>query len=787
MLRLALFGGLRACVGEEPLAGRAAQRKRMALLALLGAAPTGGLTRDKLTGLLWPECDTEKARHQLAAALYDLRRAAGQEIIVSAGEELRLAPERAWSDVREFDAALASGDRQRAVRLYTGPLLDGFFLSGAPEFERWVDAERDRLARSCARALEELATAAGSPAASVQWLRQLAAQDPCNSRVALALMRALAAAGDRAGALQHASIHAALLKEELGAEAAPEVVTLAERLRSGEPDAASSMPPSRDAAPLMGSGAGSPPANATRAPGVAPDPSEETLTGAAPRLRPFRGRVRRRVQMAGAIAACTVALAFVLSLLPNRSDAVPTGQLPVQTLAVLPLKNDTGDEGQEHFVDAMTEALITELARESDLRVISRTSVRRYKDPADRNLPQIARELNADVIVEGSVFRDGDQVRITAQLIRAPTDEHLWAESYDGSARDIFALQARVARAVAQQIGVRLAHRGDSPTASSSTPVHPAAYEAYVRGRASGGRKSIEALQEAIRLDPEFAPAYATLADRLAILGFFGFLPPDSAFGSARKAALQALARNGELAEAHGALGIVLLHHDWNWPGAEKHFRRALALNPSSAYLRHMFAHQLLAHGRNAESARESARAAQLDPFNASLIACSGWHGLAHGQHEMAVRESVRALRLEPESFWPEMILGWAYEQVGRYPEAITAFRDAVSHSGGSSFALASQAHAHAAAGEERKARGILAELLGRRETQYVSAYEIAAVYAGLGERENALLWLERAYGERSSFLINLAWEPRFRTLHADPRFGELIRKVGLPQRPRRA
>jgi TolB-like protein/tetratricopeptide (TPR) repeat protein len=597
-------------------------------------------------------------------------------------------------------------------------------------------------------------------------------------------MRALSAAGNAAAAIQHASVHAALVTREFGAAPAPEVVALAEQLRASGVSQLKSIQRS-EAMPRVyreyeeGDG--------KLAPADAPAATEERLPthGADdPGGRYFR---RMRSWSAGVFAISTLLLIGSLTLLfAGGRSASSAEDASLGTVAVLPLINDTGDPSQEHFADAMTEALITELAREIDLRVISRTSVMRYKEPANRNLPQIARELNADVIVEGSVFRDGDQVRITAQLIRASTDEHLWAESYDGNAHDIFALQARVARAVAQQIGVKLASRGGS-MASTAGPVDPAAYEAYTRGRASAGLKSIAALEEAIRLAPEFAAAYATLADRLAILGFFGFLPPDSAFGAARKAALQALAMNGDLAEAHGALGIVLLHHDWNWQGAEKHFRRALALNPSSAYLRHMFAHQLLAHGRNAESARESARAAKLDPFNASLIACSGWHGLAHGQHETAVRESVRALRLEPGSFWPEMILGWAYEREGRYSEAITALRDAVSHSGGSSFALASLAHAHAAAGEERTARDILAELLERTETQYVSAYEIAAVYAGLGEKENAFAWLERAYGERSSFLINLAWEPRFHSLRGDPRFGELIRKVGLPQRLGRA
>ncbi|HEV2150343.1 MAG TPA: BTAD domain-containing putative transcriptional regulator [Longimicrobiaceae bacterium] len=785
MLSLRLFGGLQAHVDDQPLAGRAAHRKRLALLALLGTVPSRTMSRDKLVALLWPEHDAERGRHQLATALYDVRKAGGEELVLTPGDDLRLNAERVACDVWEFEALLSGGEPETAVRCYAGPLLDGFFLSDAPEFERWIDGERDRLARLYARTLEALAAEAEAGddfvAAAQRW-QQLAAQDPYSSRVALRLMSALAAAGDPAAAIRHAGIHEVLVREELGAEPSAEIAALADRLRAGE------VPPARAAVPLEAAApAEAEPVGSSSAPARAsvPDAPAAWVDGAPARPgdatpRPH-GRGRRWGWMAGALGAGAVVLAASLSPLPVGGRPPAEEEHPAPMIAVLPLKNDTGDPGQEHFADAMTEALIAELAREDGLRVISRTSVMPYKDPGSRKLPEIARELNADLIVEGSVFRDGDRVRITAQLIRASSDEHVWAESHQGDIRDIFALQGRVARAVAGQIGVRSTARSGDLRGGAAGPVGTAAYESYLRGRQTGGSRSIQALQQAIALDPEFAPAYATLADRLALAGFFAALPPDSAFGGARRAALQALARDERSAEAHGALGIVLLHHDWNWTEAEKHFRRALALNPSNAYLRHMYAHQLLARGRTEESARESARAAELDPFNAAMIACSGWHGLADGQSGHAATESLRALRIQPESFWPELILGWAYEQEGKYPEAIAAFKDAVSHSGGSSFALAAQAHAHAVAGEEPMARTILAELLRRSRTGYVSAYDLAAVYAGLRDDEEALRWLERAFAERSSFLVNLGWEPRFRRLHADPRFRSLARRIGVP------
>ena len=790
MLSLHLFGGFQARLGEEPLSGRAAHRKRLALLAVLATAPTRTVSRDKLAALLWPDQDYERGRHQLATAVYDLRKAGGEELILASGDDLRLSPASIACDVWEFEEALSAGERERAVQRYAGPLLDGFFLLDAGELERWIESERDRLARRYAQALEELA--AGSEArndfaAAAQWWRLLAAQDPYSPRVALRLMQALARGGELAAAIQHASIHATLLREDLEAGPNPEILAFAERLRTGASSQRKTTVQTEETTPPVRREPEPTSADLSRNEGVPVVAAVNTVEDRSRRdTIPVGPSVRRRrgIWAAGALGIGVLLLSGILALLPVVGRASSSAeQVLVQTLAVLPLKNDTGDPAQEHFADAMTEALIAALARGSDLRVISRTSVMPYKSPGSRTLPEIARELSADLIVEGSVFRDGEQVRITVQLISASTDAHVWAETYEGSIEGIFALQDRVAQAVAEQIGVRLAVHAEKSRGSVPLPVNLGAYEAYLEARRSGGAKSLEALQRAIALDPEFTPAYATLADRLALAGFFGSLPPDSAFEGARRAAQQALARDAGSAEAHGALGIVLLHYDWNWAEAERHFRRALALNPSHAYLRHMFAHQLLAQGRTEESAQETARAAELDPFNAGMMACSGWHGLAAGQSKHAATESLRALRMQPDSFWPEMILGWAYEQEKRYPEAIAAFQDAVLHSGGASFALAAQAHAHAVAGEEQKARDILVELHQRSRTGYVSAYDIAAVYAGLRESDEALRWLERAYQERSSFLINVGWEPRFRGLHSDVRFQRLVRRVGVPIR----
>ncbi len=520
----------------------------------------------------------------------------------------------------------------------------------------------------------------------------------------------------------------------------------------------------------------------------------------------------RRVVAVGAVVGALVAIAVVASSI-WRAGSKGTA---VQSLAVLPLANLSMDSSQRYFADAMTDLMITHLARSPYLRVTSRTSTLRYRG-GQKSIPDIARELHVDLVVEGSVVREGQRVRITAQLIRAPTDEHLWANSFERDLSHVLALQQDVARAIAEQIGIKLA-----PWRTAAAPsANPQAQEEYLRGIYYYGMgdmmKSAGALERAVMLDPNHALAYTALARTYYFIAFFGDLPPKEAFQRMEEAATKALDKDPTLASAHGSLALVKLHRDWDWAGAEQHFRRALELNPSNADIHHDYAHLLLVMRRDRESVTETERAVALDPFNPMLNACLGWHRLFAGEYDQAIEAATRALRIQPANFWARMNLGWAYEQKANYAEALTQFKAAAAQKPMSMdmsspmgetamdnpmsmqmsaetariaatradlvvLATASLGHALGTAGDRPGARAVLDRLLRQREHQYVSPYDVALVYAGMGEKDKALDWLQRAYQERSSLLVFALREPRLAPLRAEPRFAALMREFALPQ-----
>ncbi len=496
---------------------------------------------------------------------------------------------------------------------------------------------------------------------------------------------------------------------------------------------------------------------------------------------PAAVRAQRAVRPWVWAAAAAVALAVVLAAVKlggwhelRRGKTAPR----IESLAVLPLENFSHDPEQEYFADGMTEALITDLAKIGALRVISRTSVMQYKG-AKKPLPEIARQLNVDAVVEGSVQRSGDRVRITAQLIQAAADKHLWAESYERDLRDILALQSEVAQAIASQVQIKLAPEQKARLAGAR-PVNPQAYEAYLKGSSTCDSG---ALEKAIQLDPGYAPAYSAMADCAYIPGLFGLVPPKEAFSKMREAASKALERDNHLFRPHGSLALVRLHYDWNWAEAEKEFRRALELNPNDADIHHMYAHYLLTTGRHEESVSETRLAVDLDPFDADLVACLGWHSLYARQYDQAREHALKAIEMEPKMDWGHLILGWAYEQKGMLDEATAEFRKAVELSGRSPYALASLGHAFALSGKRRQAKEVLAKLSrDQMKGKYVSPYEIAAIYIGMGDKDQAVSWLQKAFEERSGFLVHLEWDPRFDALRPDPRFQDLLRRVGLPR-----
>ncbi|HXF96582.1 MAG TPA: tetratricopeptide repeat protein [Gemmatimonadales bacterium] len=738
-----------------PVRGRAAQRQRLAGLAITALSP-GGVSRDRLIGLLWPDAAPERARHLLSHCIYLLRQALGEDALVVTSDAVRLNPDVVWCDVTAFEAAVRSGQHGDAAALYRGPFLDGFYLANNPEFERWVDGERARLARGYAGAAEALAAereAAGDSLGAVQWWRRLAEQDPHNSRTVVRLVRALEASGDTAGALRTLRAHEAALRSEL--EIAPPVQLLEEieRLKQAH-RAREEEAPSGRLPPLL------PPAGARPA------------TARAPRAR--------RLVLVGsvALAALLVSVA-VLGRDLLRGEAA--ARRPV--LAVLPFESLSDDRTQGYFADGLTDVLITELARVPGLAVISRSSVARR--PEEKPLSEIARELRAGYVVEGTVARDGPRMRINVQLIDGARDLHVWARRYERDVRDVLALQAEIAGAVAREIGVTL--RLDSQDMFRRGPVASVpAYEAYLRGlyhsRSTGLAGGIEWFERAIALDSTLAPAHAGVARNLYYLVFFGAVEPKGGFARIRAAAERALALDSSLADAHGTLALVLMHWDRDWRGAERHFRRALTLDPNNADARHDYAHLLLSRGRERDAARETERATALDPVNAGLEACLGWHYLSGVDYEEAVAQSLRAVNAAPDFFWAHQTLGWGYERLGRYPEAIASLRRAVELSGGLAFTQASLAHALAASGDRAAATELLDRLTAERRTgrRYISPYDLAAVYAGLGDREQAFSLLNQAASEGAAQIIHLRWDPRLHALRDDPRFRALRRGLGL-------
>ncbi len=462
---------------------------------------------------------------------------------------------------------------------------------------------------------------------------------------------------------------------------------------------------------------------------------------------------------------------------------------PIRSLAVLPLENLSRDPEQEYFADGMTEALITDLAQIGALRVISRTSVMRYKG-TEKSLREIARELNVDGVVEGSVLRAGERVRITAQLIQAPTDRHLWAKSYERNLRDVLALQSEIARAITDEIRIKIT-REERARLSKSRPLEPEAYQLYLKGRyfwnkrsEEGFKRGIDYFNQAIHKDPNYALAYAGLAYSYNLLGheLYSVLHPREAYPKAKAAATKALELDETLAEAHSVLADIRFRYDWDWLGAEREHKRAIELNPGYATAHQWYSHYLLPMGRTDESLAESKLALELDPLSLIINLHLGWHYLYVRQYDKAIEQLRKTLELDPNFVLARLFLGQAYEQKAMHEEAIVEFQKAISLSRGGPVHVAALGHAYAVSGKRGEAQKVLERLIELSKRRYVPSYEISVIYAGLGDKEQAFAWLQKAYEERdSSWLLDVNLDPRFDDLRSDPRFADLVRRVGLP------
>jgi eukaryotic-like serine/threonine-protein kinase len=484
------------------------------------------------------------------------------------------------------------------------------------------------------------------------------------------------------------------------------------------------------------------------------------------------------------LAAAAAALVFDAGGIRQR---LPGAREParIRSLAVLTLKNLSGDPGQDYFVAGMTEALTASLAQIRSLKVISRTSATLY-DGSKRPLREIARELRVDAVVEGSLARSGNRVRITAQLIQGESEAHLWAKSYDRELGDVLTLQEEIVRSIAEQIETELTLDERSRLASSRA-VAPKAYEAYLLGRhfldsgtEEGLNKAFDQFGRALEVQNDYAAAYAGIASYYAILPFYSALSPAEVFPKARAAAERSVELDEGLPEAHASLGYIRAYYEWDWAAAEREFRRALDLRPSFADAHFSYSRFLAASGRMQEAVAEIKRAEDLDPRSLDLNANAALLSYFQGRFDEALTQLLAIKQADPALPVAHWGIGLSHEQKGRKAEALGSLEEATRLSKSFNFRT-SLAHAHAVFGQERQAREFLTVLTERSRKSYVPAYYFALVYTGLGEKDRAFEWLERAYQERSTVLAYLRLDPRLAPLRGDPRYADLVRRIGFP------
>ena len=787
MLRLLLLGGATIARADGALlTGRAVQRHRVAILALLSTAPAGGISRDKLLGLLWPESDTDRARNLLNVALYELRKALGDGAVISAGDDLRLDRALLPSDVSELETAAAAGDHGVVVARYRGPFLDGFFLSGAPDFEKWLDGERSRLTVIAARSLEALAAEAsdrGEHVESAGWWRQRAALDPLDARVALRLMEALEGSGNRAAALQHARVHARLLETEVGPGLDSGLEAYAAAL-SRLP--AASLAPSRPGpSPPEVAALAAPPDTATaeRAkPAVSAPRHAEHATTVTPGAAVPVTRWPRRVVLPAVLAV----VAVVITLVVVRRTAVDRAVDAPRSIAVLPFVNLGADPNDGYLGDGLTEELTARLSTDSTLRVVSRTSSSRFQNAA-QTIPEIAKALDVTAVLEGSVRRVGTHLRVTAQLIDARDDRHLWAATYDRELGDVLVLQDQLAREVTRALESALGRQASAVALRGTRDAE--AHDLYLRGRwhwkrrtSEGHALAINYFREAIAQDSGYADAYAGLSDAVFTAYVLGHEPWASneteTLAAMRTASERAVMLDPVSSPAHTSLAIVRWAES-DFPAAERLLQRAIDLNAGNVVAHSWYGRMLHITGHPGKALKESREAWEREPFD---LISSHNHAV-----DLAAADSVQASRrlyqrtLELDSTFYLARVGYAILLVNTGDTLQGAQRLVrVAGDGKPSVqALANLAWALAMLGRADSATRVLNTVKTRltASTAARNGFVIARAYTALRQSDSAFVWLERA---------DWRWPPwgnvharELSSLWSDPRYALLTRRVG--------
>ncbi|HEX4536788.1 MAG TPA: winged helix-turn-helix domain-containing protein [Candidatus Acidoferrum sp.] len=458
------------------------------------------------------------------------------------------------------------------------------------------------------------------------------------------------------------------------------------------------------------------------------------------------------------------------------------------SLVVLPLENLSGDAEQDYFADGMTDELTANLAKIRSLRVISRSTAMAYKG-THKPLSEIARDLKVDAVVEGTVLKAGNRVRITAELVQVSTDHHLWADTYESQIGDVLALQNRVSSAIVDEIRINLSPE-DKQRLAKNPSVSPDAYEDYLKGRYYWNRRSSEGFTKAIgyfedatRRDPQYALAYAGLADCYGIIGatIYGSLPAAEAAPKAKAAAIRALEIDPSLAEAETSLATAKFNYDWDWAGAAQGFQRAIQMDPRYATAYQRYSLYSIAMGRFDESLEQIKRARELDPLSISINSSLGWRLYLARQYDRSIAQLRDTLELDPSYEWPHFILGQAYEQKREFNLARAELQKAVELSHNSPLMISALAHADALSGNQEEALRLLQQLMAQSKKQYVSPFYVGVVYIALGKTETAIDWMEKAFADHSNGLVFLKVEPELDPLRSNPRFIALQERLNFP------
>jgi DNA-binding SARP family transcriptional activator/TolB-like protein len=763
MIELRTFGAvdLRTADSREVRA-ILAQPKRLALLVYLAVAPNGPFhRRDSLLGLLWPEADQARARASLSRAIHFLRSFLGDEIIVSRGDnELAVDFARLSCDAVQLKSAVLRGDFASALELYRGDFLEGFFLDDVPEFEHWVDNTRNELRESAAgaaRTLAEQSERSGNPDLALHWSRRALSHAPYDEAEMRRALRLLDRSGDRAGALDAYHRFARRLREDLEIDPSPATRELI---------VAMTETPSEPA------------------PAAVPATIPATIPAASAPVQ------RRRLPALALVTFVGVVLIAGLTTYLLRGRALAAGG--EHSIAVLPFADLSPGQDNQYLSDGIADELISALSEAGALRVTPRTSSFSFRR-RELSVPEIARKLNVATVLEGSVLRERDRLRINVQLVDGARGFNLWSRTYDQQLSqdgavidDLFKVQSDIAAHVIDRLDVRL--RGAERRRIGAAPAdNHEAYTLYLKGRYFWNKRTeqdiqraLDYYQQAVDLDPGYALAWAGIADAWIFRGWYAQLAPNETFPKAKHAALRALEFDSTLAEAHASLAHIHFEYDHDWAAAEREYLRAILLKPMYSVAHHWYGGFLGGMGRHAQALAHADTALVLDPLSAII---QTWQGLRYyfaGRYNEAVAEFQKALELDDNFAPAHWHLSWAYLQMGRAAEAVEEAKRASIIDKQNVLYIAAVGYTSARAGQKREALATLARLTELSKSRYVPAYDIALIHLALGDRNQALSALERAYAERSVMIGYMRVDPRVDEVRGNSRFKRLLHQAAL-------